>query len=103
MRSEYCLAGDYGFAKDKGDRWMTEESYVDTRVREFAHHIQCDPELAQELYFRHKVSEALDNEQKASMFVSKRNKLRQSDVRFRMSYSTAICFPRLQSSPLLRE
>ena len=99
MRSEYCLAGDYGFAKDKGDRWMTEESYVDTRVREFAHHIQCDPELAQELYFRHKVSEALDNEQKASMFVSKRNKLRQSDVRFRMSYSTAICFPGLQASP----
>ena len=46
---------------------MTEESYVDTRVREFADHIQCDPELAQELYFEHKVSEALDNEQKASM------------------------------------
>jgi len=46
---------------------MTEESYVDTQVREFAHHIQCDPELAQELYFEHKVSEALDNEQKASM------------------------------------
>ena len=46
---------------------MTEESYVDTRVREFAHHIQCDPELAQELYFKYKVSEALGNEQKASM------------------------------------
>ena len=45
---------------------MTEDSYVDTRVREFADHIQCDPELAQELYFKHKVSEALDNEQKAS-------------------------------------
>ena len=45
---------------------MTEESYVDTRVREFTHHIQCDPELTQELYFEHKVSEALDNEQKAS-------------------------------------
>ena len=26
MRSEYCLAGDYGFAKDKGDRWMTEDT-----------------------------------------------------------------------------
>ena len=49
-RSEYCLAGDYGFAEDKGDWWMTEESYVDTRVREFADYIQCDPELAQELY-----------------------------------------------------
>ena len=46
---------------------MTEESYVDTRVREFAHHIRCDPELAQELYFKYKVSEALDNEQKASV------------------------------------
>ena len=46
---------------------MTEDAFVDTRVREFAHHIQCDPELAQELYFKHKVSEALDNEQKASM------------------------------------
>ena len=45
---------------------MTEEAFVDTRVREFAHHIQCDPELAQELYFKHKVSEALNNEQKAS-------------------------------------
>ena len=46
---------------------MTEDSYVDTRVQEFADHIQCDPELAQELYFKHKVSEALDNEQKASV------------------------------------
>ena len=45
---------------------MTEDAFVDTRVREFAHHIQCDPELAQELYFKHKVSEALNNEQKAS-------------------------------------
>ena len=25
---------------------MTEDSYVDTRVQEFADHIQCDPELA---------------------------------------------------------
>ncbi len=40
--------------------------FLDTRVQEFAHHIQCEPELAQELYFKHKVSEALDNEQKAS-------------------------------------
>jgi hypothetical protein len=32
MRSEYCLAGGYGFAKDKGDWWMTEESYVDRRT-----------------------------------------------------------------------
>ena len=46
---------------------MTEDAFVDTRVKEFADHIQCDPELAQELYFKHKVSEALDNEQKASM------------------------------------
>ena len=30
---------------------MTEDSYVDTRVLEFADYIQCDPELAQELYF----------------------------------------------------
>jgi len=44
--SEYCLAGDHGFAEDKGDWWMTEDSYVDTRVREFADHIQCNPELA---------------------------------------------------------
>jgi hypothetical protein len=67
MRSEYCLAGDYGFAKDKGDRWMTEESYVDTRVREFANYIDCDPELAQKLYFQNDVPSTLDNEQKASM------------------------------------
>ena len=67
MRSEYCLAGDYGFAKDKGDRWMTEESYVDTQVREFADYIDCDPELAQKLYFQNDVPSTLDNEQKASM------------------------------------
>ena len=41
---------------------MTGDSYVDTHVKAFADHIQCDPELAQELYFKHKVSEALDNE-----------------------------------------
>jgi hypothetical protein len=41
----------HGFAEDKGDWWMTEDSYVDTRVLEFADYIQCDPELAQELYF----------------------------------------------------
>ena len=46
---------------------MTEDAFVDTRVKEFADHIQCDPELDQELYFKHKVSAALDNEQKASM------------------------------------
>ncbi len=46
---------------------MTEDAFVDTRVKEFADHIQCDPELAQELYFKYKVSEALDNEQKASV------------------------------------
>ena len=46
---------------------MTGDSYVDTHVKAFADYIQCDPELAQELYFKHKVSEALDNEQKASL------------------------------------
>ena len=46
---------------------MTEDSYVDTRLLEFADYIQCDPELAQELYFEHKVSEALDNEQKGAV------------------------------------
>tara|TARA_B110000091_G_scaffold62998_1_gene69285 strand:- start:384 stop:692 length:309 start_codon:yes stop_codon:yes gene_type:complete len=46
---------------------MTENAFVDTRVGAFANHIQCDPELAQELYFEHKVSKAQDNEQKASM------------------------------------
>ena len=71
---------------------MTEESYVDTQVREFADYIDCDPELAQKLYFQNDVPSTLDNEQKASMFVSKRNKLRQSDVRFRMSDNTAITF-----------
>ena len=34
---------------------MTEDSYVDMRVKEFADHIQCDPELAQELYFKYDV------------------------------------------------
>jgi hypothetical protein len=46
---------------------MTEESYVDTRVREFAHHIQCDPELAQELYFEHDVDLTSDGADKMSL------------------------------------
>ena len=46
---------------------MTEESYVDTQVREFADYIDCDPELAQKLYFQNDVPSTLDNEQKASM------------------------------------
>ena len=46
---------------------MNEEAVVDDYVKAFAEHIQCDPELAQELYFKHKVTEALDNEQKASV------------------------------------
>ena len=46
---------------------MTEEVFVDDYVKAFADHIQCDPELAQELYFKHKVSETLDNQQKASI------------------------------------
>ena len=64
---KYCLAGSYAFEEGKGNRWMTGDSYVDTHVKAFADYIQCDPELAQELYFKHKVSEALDNEQKASI------------------------------------
>jgi hypothetical protein len=59
--------GAMAFEEGKGNRWMTGDSYVDTHVKAFADHIQCDPELAQELYFKHKVSEALDNEQKASI------------------------------------
>ena len=46
---------------------MNEEAVVDDYVKAFAEHIQCDPELAQELYFKHKVTEALDNEQKTSV------------------------------------
>ena len=46
---------------------MTEDAFVGTRVREFAENINCDPELAQELYFQHKVSLTLDNEQKTSI------------------------------------
>jgi hypothetical protein len=57
----------YGFAKDKGNWWMTKDAFVDDYVKAFAEHIQCDPELAQELYFKHKVTEALDNEQKVSV------------------------------------
>ena len=45
---------------------MTESALVDTRVRAFADHIRCDPELAQEVYFKHKVSSTLENEQKVS-------------------------------------
>ena len=63
---EYYQVGGYGFKQDKGNWVMTESALVDTRVRAFADHIQFDPELAQELYFKHKVSSALDNEQKAS-------------------------------------
>ena len=36
-------------------------------VREFADYIDCDPELAQKLYFQNDVPSTLDNEQKASM------------------------------------
>ena len=46
---------------------MAEDAFVGTRVREFAEHINCDPELAQELYFQYKVSLTLDNEQKISV------------------------------------
>ncbi|MDB3929653.1 hypothetical protein N9413_10725, partial [Paracoccaceae bacterium] len=55
------------FFKRKGSLCMNEEAFVDDYVKAFAEHIQCDPELAQELYFKHKVTEALDNEQKASV------------------------------------
>ena len=48
---------------------MTEDSYVDTRVREFAHHIQCDPELAQELYFKYDVDLTSDGADKMSLEV----------------------------------
>jgi len=46
---------------------MTEDAFIDTKVREFAEHINCDPQLAQDLFFQHKVSMALDNEQKSSL------------------------------------
>ena len=46
---------------------MTEDSYVDTRVREFAHHIQCDPELAQQLYFEYDVDLTFDGADKMSL------------------------------------
>ena len=46
---------------------MTEGAFVDSHVREFAEHINCDPQLAQDLFFQHKVSLALDNEQKSSV------------------------------------
>ena len=55
------------FFKRKGSLSIKEEAVVDDYVKAFAEHIQCDPELAQELYFKHKVTEALDNEQKASV------------------------------------
>ena len=48
------------FFKRKGSLCMNEEVVVDDYVKAFAEHIQCDPELAQELYFKHKVTEALD-------------------------------------------
>ena len=46
---------------------MTEDSYVDTQVREFADHIQCDPELAQELYFKYDVDLTSDGADKMSL------------------------------------
>ena len=45
---------------------MKEEAVVDDYVKAFAEHSQCDPELAQARYFKHKVTDALDNEQKES-------------------------------------
>jgi len=66
-RSKCCLAGGHRFAEDKGDWWMTEDSYVATRVREFAHHIQCDPELAQQLYFEYDVDLTFDGADKMSL------------------------------------
>ena len=46
---------------------MSEEDLLDDYVRAFADHINCEPELIQELYFKHKVSLTLDNERKASV------------------------------------
>ena len=46
---------------------MTEDAFVDTRVREFADHIQCDPELAQELYFKYDVDLTSDGADKMSL------------------------------------
>jgi hypothetical protein len=43
------------------------EPLIDYIVRAFAKYLDCDPELAQELYFKHKVSLSLDNERKASV------------------------------------
>jgi len=46
---------------------MTEDAFVDTRVKEFADHIQCDPELAQELYFKYDVDLTSDGADKKSL------------------------------------
>jgi hypothetical protein len=46
---------------------MTEDAFVDTRVKEFADHIQCDPELAQELYFKYDVDLTSDGADKMSL------------------------------------
>ena len=43
---EYYQVEGYGFKQDKGNWVMTESALVDTRVRVFADHIQCDPKLA---------------------------------------------------------
>ncbi len=40
---------------------------MDDYVRAFADHINCEPDLGQELYFKHKVSLTLDNERKTSL------------------------------------
>ena len=46
---------------------MSEKDLLDDYVRAFADHINSEPELVQELYFKHKVSLTLDNERKASV------------------------------------
>ena len=46
---------------------MSKESYVDIQAREFAHHIQCDPELAHELYYKYGVNLTSDSADKMSL------------------------------------
>ena len=47
---------------EAAEAWDEPEFTIDTKVREFAEHLGCDPRVAQETYDRTKVDWSLDGE-----------------------------------------
>jgi hypothetical protein len=59
----------YGFAKDKGNWWMTKDAFVDTRVIEFTRKHGFDPELGQELFLKYEIDLTSDGDDKTALAV----------------------------------